>query len=169
MKTKNILYLLALIWTTSCSPEEFPEIGEPADRVSQLAGTWRVLSVIQRDDDAIRKGFPSNVREQDITNIFPYTDFNLTLEISGDAPANFTVVQGNSPNLIGGFTSGTWALDNNTLPGMITFTEGSSSYDIEIGSFANIESTLILTVQRTLLKSGVSESFITYEYIFTKN
>lgn len=169
MKLKNISYLLALILLGSCYPEEFPEIGDPADRVAQLAGTWQVSSVMQKDDDAIRKGFPSNVREQDITNVFPYTDFTLMLGVGEGVPTEFTVTQGGSPNIIGGLTSGTWALDNNALPSSITFTEGNATYDITIGSFANITSNLVLTVQRTQLKSGVPESFITYEYIFTKN
>jgi hypothetical protein len=169
MNIKNIPYLFALIWIMSCSPDEFPEIGTPADRVSQLRGTWQISSVIQRDDDAIRKGFPSNVREQDITNVFPYTDFSITLEISGGVPTEFTIIQGGSPNIIGGLNSGTWALDDNELPSTITLTEGSAAYNIEIGSFADIKNTLLLKVQRKLLKSGVPESFITYEYIFTKN
>jgi len=168
MKLKNIPYLLALLLVVSCYPEEFPEIGDPADRVSQLAGTWQITSVVQQDDDAVRKGFPSNVRESDITNVFPYTDFVLTLGVNEGVPTEFTVTEGGSPNIIGGLTGGTWALDNNDLPSTIIFTEGSETFDIEIGSFADIVNTLELTVQRTQLKSGVMEPFITYEYIFTK-
>ncbi len=168
MKLKNISYLLILLMVVSCYPEEFPEIGDPADRTSQLAGTWQITSVVQQDDDAIRKGFPSFVRERNITNEFSFTDFTITLAVSGGAPAEFTVTEGGSPNIIGGLTGGTWALDNNKLPSTITFTEGSTTFDIALGSFANIKSTLVLTVQRTILKAGVPESFITYEYIFTK-
>ncbi|RYF83815.1 MAG: DUF5004 domain-containing protein [Chitinophagaceae bacterium] len=92
------LILLAGVLVTSCRPENFKEIGTQSSVVSSLAGTWKLTRVTQTDEDAKSKGFnygPVNIQQMDLTNVFPYTDFKLTLNATGNTPTTFTAVPGN--------------------------------------------------------------------------
>ncbi|MEO1654939.1 MAG: DUF5004 domain-containing protein [Bacteroidota bacterium] len=164
LNSLKMLMLLGFL-AVSCTPEDFPPIGDRPDRFAQLQATWSLAAVIQTDNDAERKGFPAFAVTQDISNDFPFTEFQLTL--NGDG--SFSVNQGNSPSIIGGLTSGTWTTDDPDFPSMISFTDGSGSFDIGIGSFAEIDSNaLSLKLTRFEEKGGALEAVTTYEYRFTK-
>lgn len=162
------LTLIALV-LLCCQPDEFPALGAREPIVPKLAGTWTLSKVVQRDNDAERKGFPSFAQLQDITNDFAFKDFKLVLGVSGNAPSTFTVQAGNSPNIIGsGIASGNWSVDDVNYPSKITFSGGSGT-SIELGSFAGLNNgEMIFKLIRTQPKAGVPEAVVTYQYSFTK-
>ncbi|MBT1696880.1 DUF5004 domain-containing protein [Fulvivirgaceae bacterium PWU4] len=166
---RSISFTLIALVLLCCQPDEFPALGAREPIVPKLAGTWTLSKVVQRDNDAERKGFPSFAQLQDITNDFAFKDFKLVLSVSGNAPATFTVQAGNSPNIIGsGISSGNWSVDDVNYPSKITFS-GSSGTSIELGSFAGLNNgEMIFKLIRTQPKAGVPEAVVTYQYSFTK-
>lgn len=170
---KNIkLYILGIAASAlmiSCHPDEFPGVGEREAIVPQLAGTWSLSQVIQRDNDAQRKGYPDFAQVQDVTDDFDFSDFRMTLNTgSAGEPSTFTIVPGDSPNVIGNVTTGTWSVDDPDYPSKIVFTGGDGA-SIELGSFTNLSNgELNFKLIRYQPKAGKPEAVVTYQYSFTK-
>ncbi len=147
--------------------EDPPDIGEPFDRVSNLSGTWNLTEVIQNDEDAIRKGFPTFVQSLEVTELFPFTDLSLTLNVNEEGnPSTFTVTPGNSPNIFGA-ESGSWSLDDPDAPSEITFEGGIT---IQLDTYLGLtEGVLNLKLTRFETRSDGSQvAFLSYDYEFVK-
>ena len=159
------LLVFGSLLATGCI-EEYGGVGEPVDKVNELAGTWKLASVIQVDEDAVRKGFPAFVQTMDITEIFDYTDYTMNLEVSGGAPSSFTIDRGNSPAIIG-ITSGPWTLDNLQAPTQIIFADSEA---LEFESYLELrEGVLSLRFTRYQTNSkGEKSAFLSYRYRFIK-
>jgi hypothetical protein len=176
MKTiKNLkrlfAYMIAATMVWSCQPDEFPEIGDPINRIEQMEGTWVMSLVNQFDDDAIRKGFPGFATQQNITNEFPFRDFRITLELSsGGRPTNFRVQAGNSPNILGGLQSGQWTVDDLRFPSKITFSgTGGGPVTLDISSLRDLDNNIFtLRIRRFEIRQGQLSPFLTYNYRLTK-
>lgn len=161
---KNLLIIIGLVLIISCTPEEFPPLGERPDRVQQLTGTWKVTQVIQTDNDAVRKGFPFFAQQQDITSAFNFTDLQIVL----NADNSFAVEAGTAPNIIG-MATGQWETDDTEYPSEVIFKNGGQQTEIGIGSFASIaEGALTLEVIRYEEKGDALQPVITYEYKLEK-
>ncbi len=134
IKITNILSLalIAAIMLVSCQPEDFKDIGPQREIPASLGGTWKLSKVIQKDEDAVRKGFPYS--ELDLTTVFPYTDFTLTLNLNGSSPAGFTSSAGSSPKIIS-LTSGQWSVDNGDAPGALIFKNGAVTEQVTLGAY----------------------------------
>ena len=108
--TALLILVLAL---TSCEPLEYGELGEPFSKIGGIAGTWKVIEVIQVDETALAQG--GLYTEQDLTGLFNFSDYTITFNVdAGSQPSSFDVVTGGSPSFID--TSGTWTFDNNDFP-----------------------------------------------------
>lgn len=150
----------------ACQPDEFPN-NKPLDKVvPKLWGTWQLTSVIQQDNDAVNKGFPTFAQSQDVTNDFPFTDFQLVLNADEEGnPTTYTITLGDSPNIIGGPTNGTWTVDDVDFPSQIEF--GTAM--IQLGSFAELDNgEMQLSLVRLQPKGDELQAVVTYQYIFTK-
>mgnify|MGYP001063032185 CR=1 FL=1 len=162
---KILIFIFSVFVLVSCSPDEFPPLGDRADRVSQLTGTWSLTQVTQEDQDAVRKGFPFFAQVQNITNAFPYTSITLSLNTDN----TFTLDNGNAPNILGGLSSGTWAVDDQLFPSTLIFTSGSDSFELSIGSFAEIgDGVITLKKARMEERDGSLNSVLEYNYEFSK-
>ncbi|QSE96239.1 DUF5004 domain-containing protein [Fulvivirga lutea] len=168
---KNIIknkwtYMLAitLLVVTACSDDIEDLKLEPAEsKTALLSGTWALTSVIQTDEDAVRKGFPEFVLREDITSLFDFTDLVLTLNADG----TYSVTAGNSPNIVGS-TSGTYSLDNQEFPSQILFEGGRT---IDIGTYEGLsEGVLTLKFVRYQRNSEgeITNAFLSYEYKFER-
>lgn len=156
--------LLAVMILYSCKPEKVKPLSPaPGSLVPNLAGTWQLASVIQTDADASNKGFP--YKQLDVTNLFAYKDFKLTLNVSGNSPTTFTTVQGASPKIIG-VPSGNWLVDDPNYPKVLTLAGTSDTVKITLGSYP-VEGNEHLVV--TLNKHDQSgKLLISYNYVFNK-
>ena len=131
----NILLVAVItaVMLVSCQPADFKEIGSTREVAASLAGNWTLTKVTQKDEDAARKGFPYS--ELDLTTVFPYTEFKLTLNVNGPSPSTFTAAPGNSPKILS-LTSGTWGVDNGDAPGAIIFKgAGGSTEQVTLGAY----------------------------------
>ena len=163
------LIVLAGAWLTACRPESFKEVGTPAAAVSSLVGTWKLSKVIQTDEDAKSKGFTYgqiNIQQMDITNVFPYSDFKLTLNANGSTPTTFTAVPGNAPKIIK-LTSGNWLLDDPAYPKVITMANATDTARITLGSYPAGEAP-VLKVRQERRDASTGKLLISYSYEFTK-
>ncbi|ELR73774.1 hypothetical protein C900_01384 [Fulvivirga imtechensis AK7] len=162
---KNLLIIvIGLALIISCTPDEFPPLGDRPDRVQQLTGAWKVTQVTQTDNDAVRKGFPFFAQQQDITSAFNFTDLEIVLNVDN----SFAVDAGTAPNVIG-MTAGQWETDDAEYPSEVIFKNGGQQMEIGIGSFASIgEGILTLKVIRYEDKGDALQPVITYEYKLKK-
>lgn len=160
---KHIVLGLFIISLWSCKPEQFGPIGSDSNVLKEMQGTWRLSKVTQIDQDATTKGFP--YKQLDITNVYPYKD--LVIALQGDVagtPTTFTITQGGSPK-ISDFNSGTWAVDNNTAPNLITLKNGTSTSDLTLGSYAGLKSGKFYLKR---IRKSNGKIIVSYQYEFTK-
>lgn len=156
--------LLAVILISSCKPENYKPVGSAVTPIGSLAGTWKITSVTQRDEDAANKGFP--YIQSDLTDVFHYTDFTLTLNTNGKTPTTFATVPGNSPAIIH-LTSGNWTVDDPLYPKVLTLVNGTDTARVTLGAYPTGASpTLKITLAKHDASSG--KLLISYNYVFTK-
>lgn len=161
---KSLLVLTAAVFFAACTPEAHKEIGEQRNVLASLEGTWKLTKATQVDESAKAKGFP--FKEIDITNIFPYTDFKLTLNLNVGAPGTFTTTPGASPKIIK-LTSGSWAVDDAQQPKNITLSSGAITEVTTLGGYPVAASnTLKLKVERKEAATG--KVVVSYSYEFAK-
>ena len=167
MKSINktiIVLLFAAILFASCKPDSIRDLGIERDLVSSLNGTWKLNKATQVDEDAAKKGFP--YKQLDITNLFPYTDFEFTLNVNAGTPTTFTTKPGASPKLIK-LASGTWYADNIKFPKNLYFTNGSLTDTVSLGGYpVGASNTLQLKKEKKDFVTG--KLLISYSYEFSK-
>lgn len=158
------MVLAAAIFFAACTPKEHKELGAPRNIIASLSGTWKLTKATQVDEDASKKGFP--FKELDITPLFPYTNFVLTLNVANGAPGTFTTTPGSSPRIIK-LASGNWTVDNIDNPKVITLTSGATTEKATLGGYpVGASSALKLRVERKDAATG--KLLISYTYEFAK-
>ncbi|MEQ8924346.1 MAG: DUF5004 domain-containing protein [Fulvivirga sp.] len=159
-------YMLAvcLLIISACSDDIEDLKLDPAEsKTALLSGTWALSSVVQTDEDAVRKGFPEFVLREDLTNLFPFTDLVLVIGADG----SYSVTQGNSPDVIGS-SSGSYTLDDQEFPSQINFQGGRT---LDIATYNGLlEGILTLKLTRFQRNSEgeITNAFVSYEYKFEK-
>ena len=163
LRTGFMMLTVSLLFT-ACQPDQIKEIGESRNILSSLEGNWKLIKATQVDEDASRKGFP--YKELDITSLFPYTNFQLKLNLANGAPATFTTTPGSSPKIIK-LATGNWAVDNAEYPKVITLTSGATTEKVTLGGYpVGAANTLKLKVERKDATTG--KLLISYSYEFAK-
>lgn len=153
-----------------CTREEFNAVPASGDVLTSLNGSWKIRNVIQTDEAASGKSSP--YISMNITSLFPYTEYKLTLNgTAGAVTGTFTAVPGNAPPVIP-FNTGNWEVDNPKNPQVITFTNGSQEVEMKIGSYPSSFNPAFKLTQ-TKLDMAVAPPdppapAITYEYEFVK-
>jgi hypothetical protein len=169
MKMKSIvnytvITLLAIV-LVSCI-EEFGGTGESADRKEQVTGSWKVITMVQRD---LLTDNP-DVASFDITSVYSFTQYTLTLNADG----SFTTSNpGNAPEFV--ISSGTWAFDDDQFPSAIILSGSGSTSVLDFGSLNSLtdRNELEVTFTRKVLipdNDGIehAEDAIGYEYTLSK-
>ena len=102
----------------------------------------------------------------DITGLFPYTDFVLTLNVNAGTPTTFTSVLGGSPDIVR-LRSGTWTVDDLKYPKNIYLVSGTAADTILLGGYpVGAATTLKLKKEKRDFTSG--KLLISYSYEFIK-
>jgi uncharacterized protein DUF5004 len=162
MKKILLANLIVAFLVLACKPESIKPIGQRSDYMSKLPGTYKLTRVTQSDVKAVKNNYP--YKTLDLTNKFPYSEFELTLNGNGSTPSTFSTKQGNAPAIIR-LTSGNWKVDNTEAPKMIFFINGTDSVKIQIGSY-NGFNTNQLNLRQVRNLDG--KPVINYDYEFTK-
>ena len=163
----NYLFITGLIvlLAAGCKPENYKPLGKATTPITSLAGTWKITSVTQKDEDAANKGFP--YQQTDLTSVFPYTDFTLTLNMNGAMPTTFTTSPGSSPRIIS-LAGGNWSVDDPAYPKVLTLTSGTDTAKVTLGAYplGAGASTLKIALAKHDATSG--KLLISYSYVFSK-
>ena len=160
MKSKLLLLLFAGLVLHGCRPEPFSSLGLPTGNLNALNGTWKLNRVTQTDADAQKKGFP--FQSLDITNILPYTQFQMNFNVPAKT---FTTTPGTAPKIIP-LATGNLIFDNETAPKNLTLVNGTDTARIVLGAYPNsVNPNLKLKVER---KDAAGKVLIIYDYEFIK-
>lgn len=167
----SLLAFLMAVTVQSCKPDNDFSIGQPQNRLQQLAGTWRLQSVIQTDLNAKNNNYVDaarpdiNVQQLDITSAAPFTDLKLTFAEGADnVPTTFAVDYGASPKIFKN-AAGSWMVDNLATPGAIKFINGVDTINVKLGNVSNLSASKMTLVR---IKSQGSKPKIQYDYNFIK-
>lgn len=168
---KNLMikfYLLVgiSVGILSCQPDKFEAIGNPADIPSSFVGSWKLTKALQVDEDVKRKGSSFIFNTIDLTTLFPYTDFTLTLNADNSgSPTTFTANAGGSPAIIG-LTAGNWSVDDGKAPKALIFKNGATTEQVTLGAYPiGGNNKLTFRIER---KDAAGKLMISYTYEFTK-
>lgn len=159
-----IVIMLATIVLASCKPASFEDLGIKRDLLQSVNGTWKLTKATQVDEDAAKKGFP--YQQLDITNLFPYTSFVITLNVSGGAPTTFSTTPGTSPKIVK-LNSGNWTVDNLNYPKNIYLSNGAATDTISIGSYP-VGASDKLKISKEKKDATTGKLLISYSYEFAK-
>jgi hypothetical protein len=166
------LILLAVVVLASCRPETDFNIGQPQNRLTQLAGTWKLQSVVQTDllaqsNNDIDPSRPDiNLISLDITDVAPFTDMTVSLTNDGtNLPATFSINYGAAPRIFK-HTTGNYRVDNNFAPGQVRFISGTDTVRTLLSNLNNLAEGK-MTLQ--LIKRQGIKPVIRYDYNFIKN
>ncbi len=158
MKKIILLNLLVSMLLFGCRPENFKPVGEPNNYITLIPGTYKLTGVVQSDVKALKNNYP--YRSLDVTSMFPYTEYELTLNSNA-----FTTKKGNSPEVIK-LASGNWSVDNTEAPRMMYFVSGTDSVRIEIANYTGFRNNKL---NLRLVKYLDGKAVTNYDYEFTKN
>lgn len=167
MKSLNktlTLLIITIVILSSCRPDSFKDLGAERGYLESLNGTWKLTKATQVDEDASKKGFP--YQQLDITNLFPYTSFVFTLNVSAGAPATFTAVPGTSPKIIK-LSSGTWTVDDLKYPKNIYLKNGAATDTISLGGYP-VSTSASLKITKEKKDASTGKLLISYSYEFAK-
>jgi hypothetical protein len=167
----SLLLCLVAVVMYSCKPDNDFTIGQPQNRLQQLAGTWKLQSVIQTDVNARNNNYVDavrtelNVQKMDITNAAPFTDLKVTFtQGANNVPTTFAVDYGAAPKIFKN-AAGTWMVDDLATPGAIKFINGTDTVMVQLGNVSNLSSNM-LTLTR--IKSQGKKPKVQYDYNFIK-
>jgi hypothetical protein len=164
---KKIVFALlvsAALYLAACKPESLKTY-EPnsAFSLTNLQGTWKLTKVTQKDEDAIRKGFP--YKELDVTTALNQNLVTLTFNLNGAAPGGYVINYGTAAKLLK-VGNGNWILDDINKPGRINLASGTDTAKLILGSYANLLNNKLILVQKKFFNG---KEAITYNYEFSKN
>jgi Domain of unknown function (DUF5004) len=162
-KTAIIILLFSIIFG-SCKPDSLKDLGIERDLTSSLNGTWKLTKATQVDEDAAKKGFP--YQKLDITNLFPYTDFVFTLNVSAGLPTTFTAASGAAPKIMK-LTSGNWTVDNVKYPKNIYLKNGAATDTVSLGGYP-VGASTTLQLKKEKKDNTTGKLLISYSYEFSK-
>jgi hypothetical protein len=163
---KIILTIVAMAVTvlSGCSPEEYDALPETGNVITSLTGNWTLKSVVQKDEGAEIKNSPFVTT--DLTSIFPYTQYKLTLDGTPAASGTYTAVPGSAPKIIRSNT-GKWEVDDIKNPKVISFINGTDTTRMQIGSYPRTFNASF-KLRQTKIDLATGKAAITYDYEFVK-
>lgn len=158
MKNLTYIFLVVLLFFSSCKPDIPSDPGEPFDKVAGLNGTWVLHSFIQQDlNNPIKE-------ERDLSKYYVVEGTNplsITFNAS-DKSYSIDITEGK--NFFG--DGGEWNFDNDQYPSFVTLESGSETNVFGLGSVVR-EFDNTLTLQ---LEKGCSETELNviYKFIFER-
>lgn len=161
MKTYKLILALALTVSVlaGCKPEIKGELGTPSDKVAGMGGTWQLVSFRQQD--------PNNpvLEERDMSQFYiveGVTPMQLTLDV---ATRTYSVAITQGRNFFG--DAGTWALDDEVAPSMITLMNSTDTITMNLGNMV-MPSTNSFGLEYHRVCSSDQFKNVIYKFNFTR-
>lgn len=171
---KNIFFALTFICCVllfSCRPDAYKEIGQPLNKLQALSGNWKLVQVTQTDLVAERYGYqdPSrpdvSLTSMDVTNVAPFSNFNMALTLGNSTAGTFTTTPGTAPKIIK-FAAGTLNVDNVDVPSKLSFINGTDTVKMDIGNYTALANNALVL---SLTRYQGNKAVLRYDYKFSKN
>jgi hypothetical protein len=169
-KNKNFLLVsmvCVVAFVLSCQPEnDFPELKNPlAIKPALLEGSWKVAKVTQYDQEALDNGYPSDVQSREITDAFPFSEYQIEfmLDESG-RPANYKITPGSAPNFLK-LNEGKWSVNDPVFATEIRMTSPTDPNTASFKIKKLSENVIQLQVLRKDAADGTLYSFYEYEFV----
>jgi hypothetical protein len=162
---KKIIFSIAtfVLFLASCKPELKGELGDPADKIAGMEGTWQLSSFIQQDPNNPIK------EERDLSDFYIVpgeTPYQLTFTGSD---RTYAVVEGPGKNFFG--TGGTWGFDNDQYPTYLFLYNTADTLQLLLGSVVReTDSNLGIELEKNCLDAATGEStpLAIYKFNFTR-
>ena len=108
-KSRNLIFfVLICLLAVSCDKKEEEDIVEPITLYDKVGGVWELESLLQTDE--IAKAGNSELYELDLTLVFEFSSFQISLDLDEEMEPTSFEVSGEAPELF--LTAGYWDLDN---------------------------------------------------------
>ncbi len=128
MKSVKLFLMIALTagLFAGCKPEITGELGTQSDKLQGMGGTWELTSFIQKD--------PNNpvLEERDLSEFYLVSGaepMRINLDV---ATQTYSVTITEGKNFFG--TNGTWKVDDNLAPSIITLMNSTDTLDLFLGN-----------------------------------
>jgi hypothetical protein len=163
-KIFSFLAIAAVLGFAACKPDAIKEFEAPstAFKIADLSGVWKMTSIMQTDEDAVRKGFP--YQTLNLTQAVNASQVKFTINMNGANPGTFAIDHGTGTKLFKS-TSGNWLVDNAAKPSQVWFANGTDTVKFTIQGYNNFVNGK-MELKRTRSLNG--KALVSYTYSFTK-
>lgn len=163
----SLIILSVLI--ISCKKIDYAPVGDSITLEKNLIGNWKVDSVIQVDQNAVDKGFPSNVQRLNITSLFTYNTVSVVFTDGGTGKAGTYAFTnpGGAPLFVA--PSGNWAFIDNGGALRVKVSNGTRADTLDFArAYRATDNKLALRYNRAFY-TGTKKVFLYYDFNFSKN
>lgn len=145
----------------SCKPETKGSLGDPADKVEGLNGTWEISGFVQQD--------PNNpIREERDLSEFYLVDGETPTRITfNKADRSYEVLAGPGKNYFG--TSGTWGFDNDAFPTYLYLYGAADTIQTLLGSIVTSSDNKLSIELENYCEDATGARTVTAVYKFNFN
>jgi Domain of unknown function (DUF5004) len=162
MKKIFLAILIAGAALQSCKPELKGELGDPADKIAGMNGTWEISTFVQQDpNNPIRE-------ERDLSDFYIVSGETPTHLTFNKADQTYTVQPGPGKNYFG--TGGTWAFDDNNFPTYLYLYTATDTLETLLGSIVReSDSQLNIELENSCTDvAGVKTVTSVYKFSFNR-
>ena len=164
-----VAVIVLTLFTVSCKKISYSEIGENISLQDNLAGNWKLDSIIQIDQTAVDKGFPRFVQRLNITSLFPYNTLSVkfTPGSSKSAGAYAFSNPGNAPIFVAAAGNYNFFDNGGAERLKLVGTNRTDSLDFS-KAFRVSDNKLALQYNRAFF-TGSKKVFVSYSFNFSRN
>lgn len=159
-----ISMLILGVVLNSCQKIEYASIGEAASLEKNLIGNWKLDSIVQVDQNAVDKGFPVFVQQQNITSLFTYN--TVTAAFNEGGTYTFTN-PGNAPLFFA--TTGNWSFIENGGPLRVKLSSGQRADTIDFAKAYKVSDNKLALRYNRAFYTGTKKVFVYYNINFSRN
>ena len=161
--------IVLTLFTVSCKKISYSEVGESISLQKNLVGNWKLDSIIQFDQSAVDKGFPTFVQRLNITTLFPYNTVSVKFTDAGTGTAGTYAFTnpGNAPLFVA--PSGNYSFFDNGGSERLKLVGTSRTDSIDFAkAFRASDNKLALRYNRAFF-TGTKKVFVYYDFNFSRN
>ena len=162
-------FIVLCLFATSCKKISYGEIGESISVEKNLIGNWKLDSIIQVDQTAADKGFPTFVQKLNITTLFPYNTVSVKFTDAGTGLSGTYAFTnpGNAPLFVA--PTGNFSFFENGASQRLKLVGTTRTDSIDFAKAYRVsENKLALRYNRAFY-TGTKKVFVYYDFNFSRN
>jgi hypothetical protein len=162
-------FIVLCLFTTSCKKTSYSDIGESISVEKNLIGNWKLDSIIQVDQTAADKGFPTFVQRLNITSLFSYNTVSVKFTDAGTGLAgSYSFVNpGNAPLFVA--PTGSYSFFENGASQRLKLVGTSRTDSIDFAKAYRVSDNKLALRYNRAYYTGSKKIFIYYDFNFSRN